>query len=81
MMLRKMLYGGAILIILPVLGLILSLILMGIWNKGLGNLIDGLPRINFIQSFLVIILINLLKIKFDNRKKIEYNEKKAQDQL
>ena len=70
-----MLYGGAILIILPVLGLILSLILMGIWNKGLGNLIDGLPRINFIQSFLVIILINLLKIKFDNRKKIEYNEK------
>ena len=74
-MLRKMLYGGAILIILPVLGLILSLILMGIWNKGLGNLIDGLPRINFIQSFLVIILINLLKIKFDNRKKIEYNEK------
>jgi hypothetical protein len=75
MMLRKMLYGGAILIILPVLGLILSLILMGIWNKGLGNLIDGLPRINFIQSFLVIILINLLKIKFDNRKKIEYNEK------
>ena len=80
-MLRKMLYSGAILIILPVLGLILSLILMGIWNKGLGNLIDGLPRINFIQSFLVIILINLLKIKFDNRKKIEYNEKKAQDQL
>ena len=80
-MLRKMLYGGAILIILPVLGLILSLILMGIWNIGLGNLIDGLPRINFIQSFLVIILINLLKIKFDNRKKIEYNEKKAQDQL
>ena len=75
MMLRKMLYGGAILIILPVLGLILSLILMGIWNIGLGNLIDGLPRINFIQSFLVIILINLLKIKFDNRKKIEYNEK------
>jgi hypothetical protein len=75
MMLRKMLYGGAILIILPVLGLILSLILMGIWNKGLGNLIDGLPRINFIQSSLVIILINLLKIKFDNRKKIEYNEK------
>jgi len=75
MMLRKMLYGGAILIILPVLGLILSLILMGIWNKGLGNLIDGLPRINFIQSFLVIILINLLKIKFDNRKTIEYNEK------
>jgi hypothetical protein len=75
MMLRKMLYSGAILIILPVLGLILSLILMGIWNKGLGNLIDGLPRINFIQSFLVIILINLLKIKFDNRKKIEYNEK------
>ena len=75
MMLRKMLYGGAILIILPVLGLILSLILMGVWNKGLGNLIDGLPRINFIQSFLVIILINLLKIKFDNRKKIEYNEK------
>ena len=74
-MLRKMLYGGAILIIIPVLGLILSLILMGIWNKGLGNLIDGLPRINFIQSFLVIILINLLKIKFDNRKKIEYNEK------
>ena len=74
-MLRKMLYGGAILIILPVLGLILSLILMGIWNKGLGNLIDGLPRINFIQSSLVIILINLLKIKFDNRKKIEYNEK------
>ena len=74
-MLRKMLYSGAILIILPVLGLILSLILMGIWNKGLGNLIDGLPRINFIQSFLVIILINLLKIKFDNRKKIEYNEK------
>ena len=74
-MLRKMLYGGAILIILPVLGLILSLILMGIWNIGLGNLIDGLPRINFIQSFLVIILINLLKIKFDNRKKIEYNEK------
>jgi hypothetical protein len=75
MMLRKMLYGGAILIILPVLGLILSLILMGIWNIGLGNLIEGLPRINFIQSFLVIILINLLKIKFDNRKKIEYNEK------
>lgn len=74
-MLRKMLYGGAILIILPVLGLILSLILMGIWNIGLGNLIEGLPRINFIQSFLVIILINLLKIKFDNRKKIEYNEK------
>ena len=75
MMLRKMLYGGAILIILPVLGLILSLILMGIWNIGLGNLIDGLPRINFIQSFLVIILINLLKIKFDSRKNIEYNEK------
>ena len=42
-MLRKMLYSGAILIILPVLCLILS--------------------------------INLLKIKFDNRKKIEYNEK------
>ena len=47
----------------PLVGLILSLGLMLLWNMGLVYVIPFLPKINLFVSFLIITLLTILRLK------------------
>jgi hypothetical protein len=63
MSLRELFFYGSFILIFPLVGLILSLGLMLLWNMGLVYVIPFLPKINLFVSFLIITLLTILRLK------------------
>jgi hypothetical protein len=63
MSLRELFFYGSFILVFPLIGLILSLGLMLLWNMGLVYVIPFLPKINLFVSFLIITLLTILRLK------------------
>ena len=63
MSLRELFFYGSFILIFPLVGLILSLGLMLLWNMGLVYVIQFLHKINLFVSFLIITLLTILRLK------------------
>jgi hypothetical protein len=63
MSLRELFFYGSFILVFPLIGLILSLGLMMLWNLGLVALFPLLPKINLFVSFLIITLLTILRLK------------------
>jgi hypothetical protein len=64
MSLRELFFYGSFILVFPLIGLILSLGLMLLWNIGLWlYVIPFLPKINLFVSFLIITLLTILRLK------------------
>jgi len=66
MSLRELFFYGSFLLIFPLVGLILSLGLMMLWNLGFVALFPFLPKINLFVSILIITLLTVIRIKFSD---------------
>lgn len=65
-MLRKLFFYGSFIVMFPLIGLILSLGLMMLWNLGFVAIFDFLPNINLLISFLIITLLTVVMVKFSD---------------
>jgi hypothetical protein len=63
MSLRKLFFYISFLLIFPLVGLVLSLILLIVWNLGFCEIFTFLPKINFIIAFIITTLITIVKTK------------------
>jgi len=63
MTLRELFCYGSFILIFPLVGLILSLGLMMLWNLGFIALFPFLPKINLFVSILIITLLTVVRIK------------------
>jgi hypothetical protein len=63
MSLRELFFFGSFLLIFPLIGVILSVALMILWNIGLVYVIPFLPKINLFVSFLIITLLTIIRFK------------------
>ena len=63
MSLRELFFYGSFLLIFPLVGVILSVALMILWNVGLVYVIPSLPKINLFVSFLIITLLTVVRVK------------------
>ena len=63
MSLRELFFFGSFLLIFPLIGVILSVALMILWNVGLVYVIPFLPKINLFVSFLIITLLTIIRFK------------------
>ena len=63
MTLRELFFYGSFLLIFPLVGLILSVTLMMLWNLGFVAILPFLPKINLFVSFLIITLLTAVRIK------------------
>jgi len=63
MTLRELFFYGSFILIFPLVGLILSLGLMMLWNLGFIALFPFLPKINLFVSILIITLLTVVRIK------------------
>jgi len=63
MSLRELFFYGSFLLVFPLVGLILSLGLMMLWNLGFVALFPFLPKINLFVSILIITLLTVVRIK------------------
>ena len=63
MSLRELFFYGSFILIFPLVGLILSLGLMMLWNLGFIALFPFLPKINLFVSILIITLLTVVRIK------------------
>jgi len=63
MSLRELFFYGSFLLVFPLIGVILSVSLMILWNVGLVYVIPFLPKINLFVSFLIITLLTVIRVK------------------
>jgi hypothetical protein len=63
MTLRELFFYGSFILIFPLVGLILSLGLMMLWNLGFVSILPFLPKINLFVSILIITLLTVVRIK------------------
>ena len=63
MTLRELFFYGSFILIFPLVGVILSVALMILWNVGLVYVIPFLPKINLVVSILIITLLTVVRIK------------------
>ena len=63
MSLRELFFYGSFILIFPLVGVILSLGLMMLWNLGFVALFPFLPKINLFVSILIITLLTVVRIK------------------
>ena len=63
MTLRELFFYGSFILMFPLVGLILSLGLMMLWNLGFVAIFPFLPKINLFVSFLIITLLTILRLK------------------
>jgi hypothetical protein len=63
MTLRELFFYGSFILMFPLVGLILSLGLMMLWNLGFVAIFSFLPKINLFVSFLIITLLTILRLK------------------
>jgi len=63
MTLRELFFFGSFILIFPLIGVILSVALMILWNVGLVYVIPFLPKINLFVSILIITLLTVVRIK------------------
>ena len=63
MSLRELFFYGSFILIFPLVGLILSLGLMMLWNLGFVSILPFLPKINLFVSILIITLLTVVRIK------------------
>lgn len=63
MKLRELFFYGSFILMFPLIGLILSLGLMLLWNLGFVAIFPFLPKINLFVSFLIITLLTILRLK------------------
>ena len=63
MSLRELFFYGSFILIFPLVGVILSVSLMILWNVGLVYVIPFLPKINLFVSFLIITLLTVVRVK------------------
>ena len=63
MSLRELFFYGSFILIFPLVGVILSVALMILWNVGLVYVIPFLPKINFFVAFLIITLLTVVRVK------------------
>lgn len=63
MSLRELFFYGSFILIFPLVGVILSVALMILWNVGLVYVIPFLPKINLFVSFLIITLLTVIRVK------------------
>ena len=63
MTLRELFFYGSFILIFPLVGVILSVALMILWNVGLVYVIPFLPKINLFVSFLIITLLTVIRVK------------------
>jgi hypothetical protein len=63
MSLRELFFYGSFILVFPLIGLILSLGLMMLWNLGFVAIFPFLPKINLFVSFLIITLLTILRLK------------------
>jgi hypothetical protein len=63
MTLRELFFYGSFILIFPLVGVILSVALMILWNVGLVYVIPFLPKINLFVSILIITLLTVVRIK------------------
>jgi len=63
MSLRELFFYGSFILIFPLVGLILSLGLMMLWNLGFVFILPFLPKINLFVSILIITLLTVVRIK------------------
>jgi hypothetical protein len=63
MTLRELFFFGSFILIFPLIGVILSVTLMILWNTVLVYVIPFLPKINLFVSILIITLLTVVRIK------------------
>jgi len=63
MTLRELFFFGSFILIFPLIGVILSVALMILWNTVLVYVIPFLPKINLFVSILIITLLTVVRIK------------------
>jgi hypothetical protein len=63
MSLRELFFYGSFILIFPLVGVILSVALMILWNTVLVYVIPFLPKINLFVSILIITLLTVVRIK------------------
>lgn len=63
MTLRELFFYGSFILIFPLVGVILSVALMILWNTVLVYVIPFLPKINLFVSILIITLLTVVRIK------------------
>ena len=63
MTLRELFFYGSFLLVFPLVGLILSLGLMMLWNLAFVSIFPFLPKINLFVSILIITLLTVVRIK------------------
>ena len=63
MSLRELFFYGSFLLIFPLVGLILSVALMMLWNLGFVALFPFLPKINLFVSFLIITGLTIVRLR------------------
>ena len=66
MTIRELFFYGSFIVLFPLIGLILSVALMLLWNLGLVYAIPFLPKINLFVSFLIITLLTIIRFKFSD---------------
>jgi len=66
MTLRELFFYGSFILLFPLVGLVLSLGLMMLWNLGFVALLPFLPKINLFVSFIIITLLTILRFKVGN---------------
>lgn len=63
MSLRELFFYGSFLLIFPLFGLVLSLILLMVWNLGFCAIFSFLPKINLLIAFIITTLTTIVRIK------------------
>ena len=63
MSLRELFFYGSFILVFPLVGLILSLGLMMLWNLAFVSIFPFLPKINLFVSILIITLLTVVRIK------------------
>jgi hypothetical protein len=63
MSLRELFFYGSFILLFPLVGVILSVALMILWNNVLVYVIPFLPKINLFVSILIITLLTVVRIK------------------
>jgi len=63
MSLRELFFYGSFLLVFPLVGLILSVALMMLWNLGFVALFPFLPKINLFVSFLIITGLTIVRLR------------------
>ena len=66
MSLRELFFYGSFILVFPLIGLVLSVGLMKLWNLGFVAIFTFLPKINLFISFLIIILLTIIRLKISD---------------